>query len=849
MTTNILINATQPEEVRVAITEHGQLFDFDIESTHREQKKANIYKGKISRVEPSLNAIFVDYGADRHGFLPMKEIAPEYFTKKPERGQRIDLKASIKEGQEIIVQINKEERGNKGAALSSYITLAGCYLVLMPNNERAGGISRRIEGEERAQLKEALSKLNIPDGMGVIIRTNGLGRMQEELQWDLDALIKLYSAITAAADTKKENFLIYRESDVISRTIRDYLREDINQIIVDTKEAHERVMTHVNRLRPEFANRVKIFKGDKPLFITHRIEHQIETAYQREVTLPSGGVVVIDHTEALTSIDINSSRATKGEDIEETALHTNLEAAMEIARQARLRDLGGLIVIDFIDMLSSRHQRDVESQLAESLKRDRARVQIGRISRFGLLEMSRQRVRPSLGESSHHTCPRCDGQGTIRSVESLGLSIVRLIEEDAASGNFAQFQVELPVSVATFLLNEKRESLNAVENKRNVRVTLIPNQHMDTPTYEIRRFKANGEQVTDKSYRMLPKFSSETPEFLNKSKHEEAAIKSVAIDEPPKRPSLVTRFIKSLFSQSKPEKKPSNQRRNTNNNRRRQHGQGQGQNNQNRRRQEGNKNGQRNRNNSRDNNRRDSNRDDNRQNNRQDNRRNDNRRDDNRNDTRNDNRRNNNQRNDNRRNDNHRDDNRNDTRNDNRREDTRNDNNRDDNRNDNRRDNNRNDNRRGNRQHGRRDNQRQNREPRRDQEQAPVQSQAPAQTPAPVQAQRAPAPAPVQAAPAQAAPVAKAEPKKQPVVSDSVKNVLKNSSTLGSENASQTQTKRPDNYQAQKAMKIDVQEQRTEFSAEQARAKMQASNTRAEQVGSKAASAAKQRLDIDTEQV
>lgn len=795
MTTNILINATQPEEVRVAITEHGQLYDFDIESTHREQKKANIYKGKISRVEPSLNAVFVDYGSERHGFLPLKEIAPEYFSKKPERGQRIDLKASIKEGQDIIIQINKEERGNKGAALSSFITLAGCYLVLMPNNERAGGISRRIEGEERAQLKDALSKLNIPDGMGVIIRTNGLGRMQEELQWDLDALIKLWNAINEASSTQKQNALIYRESDVISRTIRDYLREDINQIIVDTKDAYDRVMTHVNRLRPEFTNKVKVFKGDKPLFITHRIEHQIETAYQREVTLPSGGVVVIDHTEALTSIDINSSRATKGEDIEETALHTNLEAAMEIARQARLRDLGGLIVIDFIDMLSSRHQRDVESQLAESLKRDRARVQIGRISRFGLLEMSRQRVRPSLGESSHITCPRCEGQGTIRSVESLGLSIVRLIEEDAASGHFASFQVELPVSVATFLLNEKRESLNAIESKRDVRVTLIPNQHMQTPTYDIRRFKSNGEQVSEKSYRMLPKQSNELPEFLEKGKREEAVIKQVAIDEPPKRPSLISRFIKSLFSQTKPAKKPTQKRRHSNNNRRRQNGQGNRQSAQHR--------------------------DGNRNNNQ-------------RNRSRSDNRQNDNKPRDSRRND----------------KQTRNN---EDNRGQNRR-NDRND----------RNNQRDNRQahqnkPGRQQRQdnpQNVQSRQTAPKPAPKQRAQQKAPTP-QATSSKAAekpvaskPVAtKPAAPKQPVVSDSVKQVLANSKSLGSENAQQTQTKRPENYQTQKSIKPEVHEERTEFSLEQVRAKLQANNTAAEQVSSKASANSKQRLDVDTEQL
>lgn len=547
----ILINATQPEEIRVAITENNNVFDFDMESIHREDKKASVYKGIVSRVEPSLNAIFVDYGADRHGFLPLKEIAPEYFQKGSHSGDRFDLKTAIKEGQELIIQISKEERGSKGAALSTFITLAGCYLVLMPNNESAGGISRRIEGEDRQLLKDTMEKLEVPEGMGVIIRTNGLGRSQEELQWDLNALIKVSNAIQEAAQSKKGPFLIYRESDVISRTIRDYLRADVSHITVDTQEAYERVLTHVNRFRPEFANKVNLYKGDKPLFIQHNIEHQIETAYAREVKLPSGGAIVIDHTEALVSIDVNSSRATKGEDIEETALQTNLEAAMEIARQARLRDLGGLIVIDFIDMLSSRHQRDVETQLQESLKKDRARVQLGRISRFGLLEMSRQRLRPSLDESTHITCPRCTGQGTIRGVESLGLSILRLLEEEAATHHFREFQVELPVSVATFLLNEKRNSLHHIEKSRNTRIVLIPNQHMQTPHYEIKRFKNGSEPLSEKSYEIMSNIHQEKHAFLESHEREEAAITAVAIDEPPKKQSLVTRLFKELFSSPK----------------------------------------------------------------------------------------------------------------------------------------------------------------------------------------------------------------------------------------------------------------------------------------------------------
>jgi len=551
--TEILINATQPEEIRVAMTENGNVFDFDMESIHREDKKASVYKGIVSRVEASLNAVFVDYGADRHGFLPLKEIAPEYFQKgtPSQSNDRFDLRTAIKEGQELIIQISKEERGSKGAALSTFITLAGCYLVLMPNNESAGGISRRIEGEDRQLLKDAMEKLEVPEGMGVIIRTNGLGRSQEELQWDLNALIKLANAIKEAAVSKKAPFLIYRESDVISRTIRDYLRADISQITVDTQDAFDRVMTHVNRLRPEFANKVFLYKGDKPLFIQHHIEHQIETAYQREVKLPSGGSIVIDHTEALVSIDINSSKATKGEDIEETALQTNLEAAMEIARQARLRDIGGLIVIDFIDMLSTRHQRDVETQLQDSLKKDRARVQTGRISRFGLLEMSRQRLRPSLDESTHITCPRCTGQGTIRGIDSLGLSILRLLEEDAASYQYREFQVELPVSVATFLLNEKRQIISQIETKRRTKIILIPNQHMETPHYEIKRFKHGGESVSDKSYELISKTSQDNHAFMQTSEREEAAITGVSIDQPPKRRGLITRLLKELFSSPK----------------------------------------------------------------------------------------------------------------------------------------------------------------------------------------------------------------------------------------------------------------------------------------------------------
>ena len=484
-TRKMLINTAQAEELRVAITDGQKLFDLDIEPLHRAQKKANIYKAKISRIEPSLNAVFVDYGAERHGFLPIKEISPEYFIKPLTSPS--DIKGSLKEGQEIVIQIEKEERGQKGAAVTTYITLAGCYLVLMPNNPGSGGISRRIGGDERQQLKDSLSALNVPDGMGVIIRTAGLGRTQEELQWDLDALLKLWQAIKVEAIKREGPFLIYQESDVILRSIRDYLRQNIAEIIVDSNEAYQRVLNHVKQLRPEFVDRVKLYQDEMPIFNRYKIEQQIETAYQREIRLPSGGSIVIDHTEALTSVDINSSKATKGGDIEETAYKTNLEAASEVARQLRIRDLGGLVVIDFIDMAESEHQRAVEDHLYKALQYDRARVQTNRISRFGLLEMSRQRLRPSLGEATSIVCPRCQGHGTIRSVHSMGISLVRTIKNEALSANVQQIEVQLPVDVATFLLNEKRHLLDEIEQQQHVRILLIPNPHMQTPDFEFHK--------------------------------------------------------------------------------------------------------------------------------------------------------------------------------------------------------------------------------------------------------------------------------------------------------------------------------------------------------------------------
>lgn len=485
----MLINATQQEELRVALVDGQRLYDLDIESPGHEQKKSNIYKGKITRVEPSLEAAFVDYGADRHGFLPLKEIAKTYFPKGYKFDGRPNIKDVIQEGQQVIVQVDKEERGQKGAALTTFISLAGSYLVLMPNNPRAGGISRRIEGDERAQLKEALATLELPDGMGLIVRTAGVGKSAEELAWDLKVLIHHWQAIEEAAETRPAPFLIHQESNVIFRAIRDYLRRDIGEILIDDERIFERAKEHINLVRPDFVQRVKLYKGDVPLFNHYQIESQIESAFQREVRLPSGGSLSIDPSEALTSIDINSAKATKGGDIEETALQTNLEAAEEVARQLRLRDVGGLIVIDFIDMTPPRHQREVENRLKEALKQDRARIQTARISRFGLLEMSRQRLRPSLGESSNHVCPRCNGQGTIRSNESLALSILRLIEEEALKENTAQINAQVPIEVATYLLNEKRGSITDIEVRHKVRVLVIPNPNLETPHFDVQRLR------------------------------------------------------------------------------------------------------------------------------------------------------------------------------------------------------------------------------------------------------------------------------------------------------------------------------------------------------------------------
>jgi ribonuclease E len=485
----MLVNATQEEELRVALVDGQKLYDLSIDLPSREQKKANVYKARISRVEPSLEACFVDYGAQRHGFLPLKEVSKEYFRQQPQGG-RMNIRELLSEGQELIVQVEKEERGTKGAALTTFISLAGRFLVLMPNNPRAGGVSRRIEGEDRDQMREVMSQLQIPDGMGAIVRTAGVGRSVEELQWDLDNLKVQWEQIDAAAKERSAPFLVFRESDAVTRAMRDYLSDDIGELLVDSQAAFQKAQEYMQRFMPADAPRkLKLYTDDIPLFTRFQIESQIESAYAHKVQLPSGGSIVIDYTEALVSIDINSARATRGSDIETTATNTNLEAADEIARQLRIRDIGGLIVIDFIDMESAKNQRDVEDRLRDAMKMDRARIQIGRLSRFGLLEMSRQRLRPSLGESSHIVCPRCVGIGSIRSVESMTLAVLRLIGEELRKDRTTRVIAQVPVAVATYLINEKREWLRTLEDKSSAELIVVPNENIQTPEYSIKRVR------------------------------------------------------------------------------------------------------------------------------------------------------------------------------------------------------------------------------------------------------------------------------------------------------------------------------------------------------------------------
>jgi len=556
----MLFNATQAEELRVAIVDGQKLIDLDIESAAKEQRKSNIYKAVITRIEPSLEAAFVDYGAERHGFLPFKEVSRSYFQPDLEPG-RAKIQDALKVGQELIVQVEKDERGNKGAALTTYISLAGRYLVLMPNNPRGGGVSRRIEGEERQELREVMDQLEVPGGMSLIARTAGIGRTAEELQWDLNYLLQLWRAIEGAAQAQSGAFLIYQESSLVIRAIRDYFQPEIGEILIDTDDIFAQAQQFMAHVMPNNVARVKRYRDDVPLFSRFQIEHQIESAYSRQVNLPSGGAVVIDHTEALVAIDVNSGRATKGADIEETALRTNLEAADEIARQLRLRDLGGLIVIDFIDMESSKSQREVENRLRDALHFDRARVQTGKISRFGLLELSRQRLRPALAEASYITCPRCTGTGHIRSTESAALHILRILEEEAMKENTGAIHVQVPVDVGTFLLNEKRLDIARIETRHRVNLLIIPNRHLETPQHEIIRLRhdqLNQEGVTLASYEMAVKPTEETAaqaaQADAKAPRAEAAVKGITPEQPApviappspaetKRPGLLARIL------------------------------------------------------------------------------------------------------------------------------------------------------------------------------------------------------------------------------------------------------------------------------------------------------------------
>ncbi|MDO9422955.1 MAG: Rne/Rng family ribonuclease [Methylobacter sp.] len=557
----MLINATQPEELRVALVDGQKLYDFDIEVPSKEQKKSNIYKGIVTHVEPSLEAAFVNYGAEKHGFLPFKEISPLYRNLQvgvENDGRRPAIKDLIKEGQEIVVQIEKEERGNKGAALTTYISLAGTYLVLMPNNPKAGGISRRIEGETRSDLREVMEALEIPESMGLIVRTAGCGKNAEELQWDLNYLLQLWEAIERSSSENSAPFLVFQESNVIIRALRDHLRGNIDEILIDNEESFILVQNFLKQVMPHFLPKAKLYQDAVPLFNRYQIESQIEVAYGREVSLPSGGSLVIDHTEALTSIDINSARATKGSDIEETALNTNLEAADEIARQLRLRDLGGLFVIDFIDMMSNKNQKTVENQLRDALKIDRARIQTSRISRFGLLEMSRQRMRPSLGDSTQLPCPRCKGQGTIRNVESVALSVLRILEEEAMKKGTEKVIAHLPIECATFLLNEKRSAIEQIEHRLKVGIVILPSKHLETPAYDIERIKEKESGDGKASYLQIKAEDITIPEFAQQVKPStaKAAVKEFLHDSPApvqsknESASLIQRFWQKLVGPS-----------------------------------------------------------------------------------------------------------------------------------------------------------------------------------------------------------------------------------------------------------------------------------------------------------
>ena len=554
----MLINATQSEERRLAIVDGQKLLDYEIEIEGREQRKGNIYKGVVTRVEQSLEACFVDYGEDRQGFLPFKEISKQYFSENISPSQA-RINEVIREGQELLVQVEKEERGNKGAALTTFVSLAGRYVVLMPNNPRGGGVSRRIEGEQRAELKEAMDQLDYPKGMSIIARTAGIGRSAPELQWDLNYLLKLWSAIDGAAKAGKGAFLIYQESSLVIRAIRDYFSDSISDILIDTDDIYEQAQQFMAHVMPEHAGRVKRYRDDPPLFSRFQIEHQIESAYSRTVTLPSGGAIVIDHTEALVSVDVNSARAIKGGDIEETARNTNLEAADEVARQMRLRDLGGLIVIDFIDMEDSKNRREVEIRLKDALKQDRARVQFGTISKFGLMEMSRQRLKPALSEGAHINCPRCGGSGHIRDTESSALQILRIIQEESMKDNTAAVHCQVPVEVASFLLNEKRSEITKIQLKQNVKVTMVPNKSMDTPHYKLERLKHDDARLEamEASYKLaedLEEATTVTRRSQEPTNKQTPIIKGVLPDAP--APIVEPRPTRQAGDAARPQARP-----------------------------------------------------------------------------------------------------------------------------------------------------------------------------------------------------------------------------------------------------------------------------------------------------
>ena len=563
----MLINATQPEEVRVALVDGQRLYDLDIESTTRKQKKSNIYKARVARIEPSLEAAFLEYGSERHGFLPFKEISRRLFKSNIQdhkNSERLTIKDVLEEGQELIVQVEKEERGNKGAALTTYISLAGRYLVAMPNNPRVEGVSRQIEGDDRLEARDTMNGLTIPEGMGIILRTAGVGKSKEEMQWDLDYLSQLWETVKNASKERSAPYLIYQESDVIIRAIRDYLRKDITEIWIDDPDIYEKCKEFMSHIMPHNLTKLQLYKDSDPLFTRYQIESQIESAFSRMVHLPSGGALIIDHTEALISIDINSAKSTKGSDIEETALNTNLEAAEEISRQLRLRDIGGLIVIDFIDMLNLNNKRKVETALREHLHTDRARVQLGKISRFGLFEMSRQRLRPSLDDSNHSPCPRCDGQGTIRNVKSLSLSVLRIIEEEAMKDMTAKLIIHAPVDSTAFLLNEKRHLISEIQQRLNVEILIIPDSALVTPQYSIERIKKTDqiEEISTRASYQLQRDKDGDIEnnarFITKNTlHEKPLVKQIIPAKPlpasrkkSMLKNIIINFFKSLFGTS-----------------------------------------------------------------------------------------------------------------------------------------------------------------------------------------------------------------------------------------------------------------------------------------------------------